>query len=118
MYEDKVAVVIGSAACLWDDLDVFEEIAAQQGWDWDAVAVNHSGLAVNHPIEHWVSCHPILIHHFREARRCYTHHTLGARAHGSDMGGGDRHRWELIHAGNLRDACPGLQKSSPGRHPF
>tara|TARA_R110000751_G_scaffold100385_3_gene194353 strand:- start:397 stop:993 length:597 start_codon:yes stop_codon:yes gene_type:complete len=76
-YENRVAVIIGSAACLWDDLDHFEAIAEKMGWKWDAVAVNHAGLAINHPIEHWVSCHPILIHHFREARRCYTHHTLG-----------------------------------------
>jgi len=76
-YENKVAVIVGSAACLWDDLDGFERIAKVQGWDWDVCAVNHSALAINHPVEHWVSCHPPLIHYFREARRCYTHHTLG-----------------------------------------
>jgi hypothetical protein len=76
-YPNRVAVIVGSAACLWDDLDKFQVLADKNNWDWDVCAVNHSALAINHPIEHWVSCHPPLIHHFREARRCYTHHTLG-----------------------------------------
>ena len=46
-YENRVAVIIGSAACLWDDLDHFEAIAEKMGWKWDAVAVNHAGLAIN-----------------------------------------------------------------------
>lgn len=76
-YAGRTALLVGSSACLWDDIDAFEKIAASQGWEWDVAAVNHAGLAINHPVEHWVSCHPPLIHYLKKARDCYTHNTLG-----------------------------------------
>lgn len=54
----KRAVVLGGAACLWDDLRALNELVGGGAWDGLVIAVNDSGWAYPGHIDHWVSLHP------------------------------------------------------------
>ncbi len=60
----KRAIVIGGAACVWDDLD-----AARKLFEPDiVVAINVIGIEIE-GIDHWVSLHPAKLPRWLAARR-------------------------------------------------
>lgn len=49
------ALVLGGAACLWDDLRAFHELKIPVD---TVIAVNDAGWSYPHRIDHWVTLHP------------------------------------------------------------
>lgn len=57
------ALVLGGAACVWDDL------RALGPWDGIVVATNDAGVAYPYRIDHWASLHPEKLEHWQELRQ-------------------------------------------------
>jgi len=52
------ALVLGGGACLWKDLDIFEQLRPRHA-SFDIIATNDAGWAYRLPIAHWVTLHPV-----------------------------------------------------------
>lgn len=58
----KRALILGAAACLWDDLKALGH------WDGDVIVVNRAGIHYPGRIDHWVTLHPEMLGGWIEAR--------------------------------------------------
>lgn len=52
------ALILGGAACLWNDLLALTELNGGREWDATVIAVNEAGIHYPGHIDHWVSLHP------------------------------------------------------------
>lgn len=58
----SAVLILGAAACLWDDLKALGH------WDGDVMAVNRAGVHYSGQIAHWVTLHPEHLPEWIEAR--------------------------------------------------
>jgi len=77
-----LAVVLGGAACLWDDL---VRLGAFTG---AVVAVNQAGIHYPHPIQYWATLHPANLLHWR-GERARRGHDMAFEAWTDRVGGWD-----------------------------
>lgn len=80
------AVILGSAGCLWDDLEKIPD-----GWADTVLAVNMAGATYAGVLHHWCSLHPEKLVGWEATRRALGHpggytRWAGRRAPGCDHG--------------------------------
>lgn len=76
----QIACVVGTAACVWDDLKAVEGLGVACDW----CVVNDMGFHFPYAYQHWVSCHPeyFKARDFREWRfrhKGFTTHSITQR---------------------------------------
>lgn len=58
---EDLAIVLGGAECLWEDVAALEEMIGQE-WPGLVVATNDAGVHWSRRLDHWVTCHPEKFH--------------------------------------------------------
>lgn len=53
-----IALIIGGASCVWDDLGALAGLLGGESWPGLIIAVNDVGAALPGRLDHWVSLHP------------------------------------------------------------
>lgn len=62
-----VALILGGASCVWDDVRALEEIYGRP-WDGIVVAANDVGAVWPRDLHHWVSLHPVKFERWMNVR--------------------------------------------------
>lgn len=79
----KIALVLGGAKCLWDDIAAAREILGDL--PFSVVACNDAGAAWSGPLDIWASLHPELMSKWVETRRIRGYEPARQYAYHEDM---------------------------------
>lgn len=60
-----IAIILGGALSVWDDLDLASKLAPAA----TVIGTNHAGRDHDGPLDHWVTMHPEILPRWIEARR-------------------------------------------------
>lgn len=68
MKQNKWALILGGASCVWDDVKQFELLYGHE-WDGLVIAANDIGSWWPRGLDHWVSLHPNKFHRWKQDRQ-------------------------------------------------